>query len=89
MGMIGADLPTAQVARVRSLTEMGHEQKPLLSRSSGWFLFNERTFAGGTAEVSNAPEADVLAAAAEKMSPETRDLIGTLRSPTERLSVSP
>jgi hypothetical protein len=34
-------------------------QKPLLPRLSGWFPFNERTFAEGAAEVANAPKVDI------------------------------
>jgi len=33
----------------------GHKQKPLMPRPTGRFRFNEPTFAGGAADVSNAP----------------------------------
>jgi len=37
----------------------GHKQKPLMPRPTGRFRFNEPTFAGGAADVSNAPTAAI------------------------------
>jgi hypothetical protein len=49
---------TTRLALLASIVWIIGLTRPLLPRSSGRFRSNERTFAGGTAEVSNAPESD-------------------------------